>query len=54
MERYSVFLIERYYNGFSSDFKESCFQYVATFDTLEEAKIAQKEYELKTIILSSY
>lgn len=31
-----------------------CFEFINTFNTLEEAKSAQKEYEEKTIILPSY
>lgn len=31
-----------------------CFEFIETFDSLEEAKSAQKEYKESTIILPSY
>jgi len=33
---------------------KGCFRYIKTFDNLEDAKIAQKEYKQKSIILPSY
>lgn len=33
---------------------KSCFKYINTFDTLEKAKVAQKELKEKSIILPSY
>lgn len=61
MEKFSLFLLEKkyymdstYIGDFTDTITEKCCIYVATFDTLEEAKLAQKEYELKTIILPSY
>ena len=59
-QTYSLFLLEeKIYpdNGIgmtTSYFSKKSFQYVETFHTLEEAKLAQKDYELKTIILPSY
>lgn len=60
-QKFSLFQIEKPYYGLSSyvgDFKTvciiSCFEYINTYDTLEEAKIAQKEYKQKTLILPSY
>jgi len=52
--KYSLFLLEKYYGRWGDVLYQSCFEYVETFDTLEEAQSAQEEYELKTIILSSW
>lgn len=37
-----------------SDLYQECFKYVETFNSLDEAKDAQKEYKKRTIILTSY
>jgi hypothetical protein len=50
-KRYSLFLLEI---SFSSDLTKDAFEYVNTFETLEEAKKEQLEYNVKTIILSSW
>jgi hypothetical protein len=46
--KYSLFLLESYFDG------RDVFLYLATYDTLEEAKTEQKENTRKTIILPSY
>lgn len=58
---YSLFRIEKqYHKGLSyvgmagSIITERCFEYIETYDTLEEAKIAQKENKQKTLILQSF
>ena len=33
---------------------EKCFEYIDTYNTLEEAQSAQKEFKNKSIILPSY
>lgn len=38
----------------SEAISEKCFIYLKTFDNLEDAKIAQKKFKQKTIILTSY
>jgi hypothetical protein len=59
--KYSLFLLEKevfitanYIGGKASKITEKCMEYVETYNTLEEAQIAQKEYKQKTIILPSY
>lgn len=52
--KYSLFLLERNYGGWGSDLMIECFEHIETFDTLEEAKSAQKEYKQKTLILPSF
>lgn len=52
--KYSLFLLEKYYNGWGSDLMQECFEYIDTYDTLEEAQSEQKELKQKTIILPSY
>lgn len=56
--KYSLFFIEeRYetsYSQIGDSFSKKCFEYIDTFDTLEEAMAEKKEYDLKTIILPSY
>jgi hypothetical protein len=61
--KYSLFLLEKQvYHGSSRDdfglfgdyVTEECCIHLETYNTLEEAQIAQKEYKQKTIILNSY
>jgi hypothetical protein len=52
--KYSLFLLEKHYGEWGSNLTQGCFEYVETYNTLEEAKSAQKEYELKTIILANF
>jgi len=58
---YSLFRIEKKYHkglrslGTSGSIMiEKCFEYLDTYDTLEEAEIAQKENKQKTLILQSF
>ncbi len=59
-QKYSLFLLERkihsfqYIGDFGNSITEECCIHLKTFDTLEEAKAEQKDYDLKTIILPSY
>lgn len=50
--KFSLFRTEKYFSP--SIIKQGCFEFINTFDSLEEAKSAQKEYEENTIILPSY
>lgn len=52
-QKFSLFQLEKDYM-FNQDFKESCFIYLDTFDSLEAAQEKQQEYDFKTIILPSY
>lgn len=59
--KFSLFRLEKqYHRGLSyvgmedSIMTERCFEYIEAYDTLEEAKIAQKELKQKSIILPSY
>lgn len=56
--KYSLFLLEtKVNNGGTFVYNyitQSCCMFLDTFDTLEEAKSAQKEYKQKTIILMSF
>ncbi len=57
MESYSLFLLERpvgHEYMHQGDFVKRVFEFLQTFGTLEEAKLAQKTYKQKTIILPSY
>jgi hypothetical protein len=58
---YSLFLLERNFypqstiiGEFRAEVTEKCFEYLDTYNTLEEAKIAQKKIEQKSLILQSY
>jgi hypothetical protein len=53
-KRYSLFLLEISFGGWSSNLTKEGFKYVGTFDTLEEAKKEQLKYDVKTIILQSH
>lgn len=44
----------RYVGEFGSIITENCFEYIDTFDSLELAQSAQKEYKQKTIIIPTY
>lgn len=56
--KYSLFAVERKYETsytpIGTHLTESCFEYLNTFDTLEEAQQKQKEYDVRTLILPSY
>jgi len=53
--KYSLFLLEKRIGGeFLGSIFTSCFEYLITFDTLEEVMAEQKMYDLKTIIISTY
>lgn len=54
--KFSLFITEKTENPTHPAFKitKGCFEFINTFDTLEEAKSAKKEYEEETIILPSY
>lgn len=58
MEKYSLFLteirVETEYTPIGHGILKQAFVYIDTFDTLEEARKEQKEYDLKSIILPSY
>ena len=55
MEKYkfSLFILEKPFYG-SYSCTSGCFDYIETYDTLEAAQIAQKDYKQKTLILPSY
>lgn len=60
-QKYSLFVLEKpYYEppSYIGEFKAvctiSCFEYLSTFDTLEQAQKYQKEWDVKTLILPSY
>lgn len=54
--KYSVFALERKIGQFGDSFTmtEGTFMLLETCNTLQEAFEAQKEYDIKTIILSSW
>lgn len=56
--KYSLFATEKKfetaYTRIGTHLTESCFEYLGTFDTLEEAQKESKEYDVKTLILPSY
>ena len=61
MIKYSLFQLERkyftpltYVGEIANQFVENCCIHLGTFDTLEQAKLEQKERDFKTIILESY
>lgn len=39
---------------YQNTLSERCFEYIGTFDTLEQAKFEQKERDFRTIIIPSY
>jgi len=64
-QKYSLFQIEKQYGtisdnhfvGYESNSSMlviACFEYFATFDSLEDAKAKQKKYHFKTIIIPTY
>lgn len=64
-QKYSLFQTEVFLGGYTwnlgrddeqttEDIIERVFRYIGTYDTLEEAYIAQKEIKQKTLILPSY
>lgn len=60
-QKYSLFLLERIIfietgvvGNFGDSLSQKCCIHIDTFDTLKEAKSAQKEYKEETIILISY
>lgn len=54
--KFSLFRTEIIEKDVHSNWRISrgCFEFIETFDSLEEAKSAQKEYKESTIILPSY
>lgn len=54
--KFSLFITERTENETHPAWKmtKGCFEFINTFNTLEEAKSAQKGYKEETIILPSY
>lgn len=61
MEKFSLFQIEkRYHKGlsyvgeFGSMITEKCFIYIDSYDSLEDAKVAQKEFISKSLIMKTY
>ena len=53
IQKYSLFQIEKIIQR-HVPLVEKCFEYVKTYDTLEEAQIAQKENKNRSLILPSY
>ena len=51
--KFSLFRTQKTINS-TLQIASNCFDYLNTFDTLEEAKFAQKQHEEETIILPSY
>lgn len=49
---YSLVRLEKIIGG--TPLIAKCFEYIETYDTLEEAKIAQKENNQKTLILQNF
>ena len=66
MEKFSLFQIEKsyyktisyikqcYIGEFGDMITESCFIYIGSYDSLEDAKVAQKEFKNKSLIIKSY
>jgi len=57
MKKFSLFLLERpvgHEYMQEGDFVKRTFEFIKTYNTLEEAEAAQKMYKQKTIILPSY
>lgn len=52
--KFSLFRTDKYRYITENVVTNSCFEFIETFDSLEEAKSAQKEYKESTIILPSY
>lgn len=52
--KFSLCRTERPYGLGASNLLMTCFEFIATYNTLEEAKSAQKEIEYQTLILPSY
>ena len=54
--KFSLFLLDKKHKGWGESFIDivKCFEYIGTYDTLEEAQSVQKEYKQKTLILPSY
>ena len=51
--KFSLFRLEKYYT-MSDDIVIKCFEYIDTFDSLEDAQKAQNKEELKTLIINSW
>lgn len=61
MEKFSLFQLEKlYYKGlsyvgeFGGMITEKCFIYIDSYDSLDDAKFAQKEFKNKSLIIKSY
>ena len=55
--KYSLFLLERAVHntvGGTTRLLEECCIHLDEYDTLKEAKLAQTQYQLKTIIIPTY
>lgn len=52
-QKFSLFALERKFNH-PHYLYEDCFEFLETYNTLEEAKIEQEKIKFKTIILASY
>ena len=48
MEKYSLFLIKSPITGYE------CFIYVDTYDSLDDARVAQKEVKNTSLIMKTY
>ncbi len=53
MEKYSLFKIEKKSDNPHYVF-EDCFEYVETFNNLESAKVAQKTFRGRSLIIKTY
>ena len=61
MEKFSLFQIEkRYHKGlsyvgeFGGMITEKCFIHIDSYDSLDDAKVAQKEFISKSLIMKTY
>jgi len=55
--KYGLFATEKIrteYTTIGHYLSESCFEYLCSFDSVEEAKEAQKNYSINTIIIPHY
>lgn len=52
--KYSLFKLENLYGTKELSFSRACFEYINTFNSLDEAQDHQKHITEKTIIIPSY
>lgn len=56
--KYSIFFLEEFidreYAQIGTYLSKPCFEYIDTYDTLEEAQSTQKEFKNKSIIIPTY